>query len=365
MTREAPRLEVDLAAIEHNARALVERLGGRGVQVMGVTKGVCGAPEVARAMGRGGVVALGDARVANIRRLRRAGLDVPLVLLRPPMLSQVPEVVAWCDGSLNSAPKTLRALAAAAEQQQRKHGVILMGELGDLREGVALSALPELAVEVEQAPGLTLWGVGANMACFAGAPPTPSAMNALSEAADRVEQAIGRPLAVISGGNSANLTGSLGGAPSGRVNQLRLGEAILLGRETLRGDPVPGLRTDAFRLVAEVIESGVKPSAPRVAGLDAFGVLRQWEDRGPIRRALLAVGRQDVLLEGLTPLAAEQRVLGGSSDILVLETGARSLEVGAQVHFSLNYGALLAAMTSTWVSKVYRPAQTPLRGSTP
>jgi predicted amino acid racemase len=84
----APRLEIDLEKIHDNASTLVRRLGDRGIGVMGVTKAVLGSPEIADALLRAGVVALGDSRIDNIETMRRADVGASLALIRSPMLSQ-------------------------------------------------------------------------------------------------------------------------------------------------------------------------------------------------------------------------------------------------------------------------------------
>ena len=73
MTR--PYLSIDLDKIEHNARTIVRLCQTHGIQVFGVTKCVCGHPEVARAMLRGGVSSLADSRLENIHRLKTAGFQ--------------------------------------------------------------------------------------------------------------------------------------------------------------------------------------------------------------------------------------------------------------------------------------------------
>ena len=70
-------------------------------------------------------------------------------------------------------------------------------------------------------------------------------------------------------------------------------------------------------------------------------------------RALLDLGREDVDIDGLAPQDTRLRVLGASSDYLILDvTAAReSVQVGDRLRFSLGYGALLAAMDSAYVEK--------------
>ncbi len=52
----APRLNIDLDKIYHNAHTLVELLADRGISVTGVTKAVLGSPKVADVLIRAGVI---------------------------------------------------------------------------------------------------------------------------------------------------------------------------------------------------------------------------------------------------------------------------------------------------------------------
>jgi predicted amino acid racemase len=347
-----PRLEVRLDRIRHNACSLVARLARRGIGVTGVTKATLGCPEVARVLLDAGATAIGESRIEGIERLRAAGIEGRLVLVRSPMLSQVDRVVASADVSLNSELVVVEALGAAAVAAGRTHEVVLMVELGDLREGILPGDVEAVLDEVLRIDGIEVAGLGTNLACQSGASPDQRNMDELGALATALERRFGIELPVVSGGNSANLDWALGSGAAGRVNDLRLGEAVLLGCEPLHRRPIEGLRTDAFTLVAEVIESKVKPSLPwGVLGETAFGPGASTLDSGVAGRALLAVGRQDVDPGSLVPPPGTS-ILGASSDHLVLGTGDSLLRVGEEVRFQLGYAALLAAMTSPFVAVV-------------
>lgn len=353
----APRLEIDLSKLEHNARTLVDRLALRGIAVTGVTKAALGSPEVACALLRGGVSGLGDSRIENIEALRRAGVSSSMTLIRSPMLSQAERVVEHADVSLNTELEVLRRLSSAARSAGKTHGVVLMVELGDLREGILPGDLEDAVRATLRLPNLSLAGIGTNLACRSGVVPGTRNMAELSALADSVEQTFGLELATVSGGNSANLPWALAASSTGRINDLRLGEALLLGREPLARSPIEGLHTDAVTLVAEVIEAKLKPSLPRgEIGQAAFGAQPPATDRGPVWQTIVALGRQDVDPEGLRPEPGTH-VLEASSDHLIVDLGPLRLPVGAEVTFQLNYSALVRAMTSPFVAKVMGAAR--------
>jgi predicted amino acid racemase len=347
----APRLEIDLDKIHHNAHTLVERLAPTGISVTGVTKATLGSPEVANVLLGAGVSGLGDSRIDNIEVMRRARVGAPIMLIRSPMLSQVDRVVAHADASCNTELDVIRALSSAARKAERTHGILLMVELGDLREGILPGDLEGIVSETLNLPNVTLQGIGCNLACQSGVAPDAKNMAALSDLADTIDATFGITLKTISGGNSANLPWALSGASAGRINQLRLGEAILLGCEPLHRQPIEGLHTDAFTFVAEVIESKIKPSEPwGELAQTAFGEPMPTTDKGSQPRTILAAGRQDVDPNGLSSLLGVE-VLGASSDHLIVNTDS-CLPPGSELTFQLNYAALMVAMTSPFVTKV-------------
>ncbi len=354
----APRLEIDLEKIYHNASSLVKRLACRGISVTGVTKATLGSAEIATTLLRAGVSALGDSRIENIEAMRLAQVPATMVLIRSPMLSQVKRVIKHVDVSFNTEIEVIRKLSLEAQETDRTHGVILMVELGDLREGIMPDDLIDTVRETLSLPNILFKGIGTNLACRCGVSPDGKNMTMLSELADTLESTFGLTLEIISGGNSANLGWALNGAEIGRINDLRLGEAILLGCETLHRQPIDGLHTDAITLSAEVIEAKVKPSQPsgKIAQT-AFGEAPTATDRGLVTQAILAVGQQDIDPCGLIAPAGID-VMGASSDHLILESDRFELSVGAEVSFQLNYSALVRAMTSPFVTKIMTSAST-------
>ena len=301
---------------------------------------------------------IADSRLDNIHRLKAAGVDTSYMLLRLPPLSGTNTVVDSVDISLNSELSVLQGLSAAARKRGVERDVIIMIDLGDLREGILPDDLMPFMQEATRLAGIRIAGIGANLACFSGVVPDEDNMNCLVGLADAVEQSFDLKLKWVSGANSSGLELIASGRMPMRVNHARIGEAILLGRETVHRSPWPGSFQDAFVLHTEVLELRNKPSLPiGTRSEDAFGKQPQFEDRGVISRALLNVGREDIEVEGITPVDARFRILGASSDYLAVDVSAagNDIHVGDQLAFSLNYSALLAAMTSEYVKKCFGP----------
>jgi len=347
----APRVDIDLAKIEHNTRALVGLLTPVGVKVVGITKATLGKPEIGAAMLRGGSAGLGDSRVSNLSRLSGLAGSASRTLIRSPMLSEARDVVRTATCSLNTGAAVLKRLDEAATQERRIHDVVLMVELGDLREGIAADDVADAARAVLGHASLRLIGLGANLACQNGVVPTDKNMDVLTTLVTDVESAHGISLDRVSGGNSATLEWALTASDVGRINELRLGEAILLGLDPLHRSPIAGLHLDAFTLSAEVIEVAAKPAQPwGEQAQTAFGDPPPRTGAGTVRQAILALGRQDVDHEGLEPPEG-MTILGASSDHLVVEVGDHAVSVGDELTFGLGYGALVRAMTSPFVTQ--------------
>ncbi len=348
------RIEVDLDAIGSNARELLSRCADVGMSVTGVTKAMLGAPELAEALND--LCVLGDSRIVNIERMRRAGIATPMLLLRSPAPSEIDRVVDADVMSANTEVEVLTALSVSALAAGRCHDVMLMVELGDLREGIMPDRLHEVARHVLELAGLELGGLGANLACRSGVEPSSSNMTLLSGLADSLEETFGVAIPIVSGGNSANLDWAFATGDTARVNNLRLGESILLGCNPLDRQPIPGLRTDAVSLVVEVIESQRKPTLPwGQTGENAFGETEQFCDRGEVWQTIYSIGRQDTDPGDLTgpPGVA---VIASSSDHLVAET-SRQMRPGDETRFAPGYSALLRSMTSPTVAKVFTPTR--------
>ena len=347
-----PRIEISLSQIRDNARMLSELYGKKGISLMGVSKAVLGEPSIAEAMIQGGVKFIADSRIENIQKMKNAGIGTRFVLLRTP-LSQAESVIKSVDISLNTEIETLEKLSYYAKAQNINHQVIVMVELGDLREGILPCDLSQFIRKTLSLSHIKIVGIGSNLACYGGVKPDGKNMHELSELVDIIKKEFKISLEIISGGNSANYEWYNSAQDIGEINNLRVGESILLGCETLYRKAIPGLHTRAFQLVAEVIESKKKPSLPfGQICQDAFGKVRNFQDRGIRQRAIIALGRQDIPASCLKP-NNKLEILGSSSDHIILDSENHNLQVGDEVNFNLDYGGLLAAMTSPFIRKQF------------
>lgn len=351
-----PRVLVNLPHLRENVKAVKELCGQRDIQITGVTKVFRGDPEIAAAYLDGGLTMLGDSRVDNLKRLK----DLPAEkwLIRPPMPCEVEGLAEYGDASLNSEWEVIRAVAACAEKKGKRHKVILMADLGDIREGyVDYDELLRTAGQVDKLPGAELYGLGTNLTCFSFIQPDTEKLSLLADLARRAGEAAGKELPIVSGGNSATIDLMLrGGIPAG-INDLRLGESLLFGKERAKYQYLPGTHRDVFTIECQIVELKDKPSLPwGEVGVDSYGRRPTFTDRGPCRRkAVCALGKQDFDPETTTPVDPGVVVLGASSDHLMLDVtdSARDYRVGDVIRLQLGYFSTMRAFTSEYVEKVY------------
>jgi predicted amino acid racemase len=343
-----PRVVIDIPKLVHNLQSIQRRCEGWGITLTGVVKGVAGDFKIVEALVAAGLKELGDSRIENLERYRDFQ-GINRVLLRLPGITGIERVVRSADISLNAEAETI----AAIDRTGVRHRVFLMVDLGDRREGILEREIPKLARFCQKLNNTDVIGVGANFSCFAGVKPDPEKLADLVSIAEVLKEEFHLPIRYVSGGNSSSLPMLYSGGPVAGINHLRIGEGILLGRETLNGRPLPGLFQDAFIVEAEVLQSQWKPrQAEGEIGRDAFGRKPEIPEVGDGYRLLLNLGQQDTPLSGLTPMEPGVRILGGSSDYLVL-AGAEKIRVGSILHFIPNYWGLLALMTSPYVRKYH------------
>lgn len=353
---QTPYVTVHLDKIGSNTRRMVMKCAAEKVYVSGVSKVVCGSPEVVWAMLNNGVKSIADTRIDNAVRIRQAGIDAPMMLIRSPAPSEVEAVVQYFDVSLNTELEVIRQLSEAALRQQKTHGVIVMVDMGDRREGILPEEAPALMQAIMDLQGIRIEGMGMNLLDLNGVIPTRENSQRFLDCVQACEHTCGMTFPIRTAGNSGSIRLLESGTMPAGINHFRLGESIMLGLDALERRPIEGLFQDTFTLYAEVIEAKVKPSLPEGRRApNAFGQMDPVEDMGTTPRLILNIGRQDVDPDGLEVMDERLKIVGASSDHLVLTLNdVQAYPPGSLVAFRMNYSALLRVMTSPYVRKVYQ-----------
>jgi len=348
-----PKVEIDLNKLKHNVKVLVDLCNKFSIDVAGVTKIFCGDPRIAKAYVDGGVKYIADSRIENLIKLK--DINLPKILIRIPMISEVDKVIEYADISLNSELETIKAISKEAARRGKIHNIILMVDLGDLREGYFdEEELYDVVGQVIKMNGIKLVGLGTNLTCYGGVIPDENNLGRLVKISNRIKEKYKIDLEVISGGNSSSLHLLMKGIKIDGINMLRLGESLVLGRETAYGERIENTYDDCFELYAEIVEIKEKPSVPiGEIGMDAFGNVPTFVDRGIRKRIICAIGKQDVDIDSLIPRDENIIILGASSDHLLLDGTDSNIDykIGDKVRFKLTYSGLLKVMTSEYVKK--------------
>lgn len=211
------------------------------------------------------------------------------------MISEASDVVEFSDISLNSEIETIRDLSGEAVKRNKIHKIILMIDVGDIREGIFNEdEIEQMVKNIIKLTNTKLIGIGTNLTCFGGVDPSKDNLGKLVRIKKQIEKKFGIWLEVLSGGSSGSIPIMQRGDMPIEINQLRIGSAISIGNG-LHGVKLEGTYNDCFILKAEIIEIKMKPSVPiGNRGTNAFGRIVKFEDRGIIKRAICALGKQDI-----------------------------------------------------------------------
>jgi predicted amino acid racemase len=357
-TARYPRLSVDLRKLKTNLEILSALVKSAGCSLAIVTKSFCADRRIIDMLAASPLVDyLADSRMRNVKVC--AGRGKPVVLLRLPQMCEIEDVVSFADISFNSELATLELLNKEALRRRKRHKVILMIDVGDLREGIYFEDGEEILKTVEavsQMPGLEFYGLGTNLTCYGAIIPKNDNLSVLESWAERIYRHCGVRPAVVSGGNSSSLyLIQNGGLPRG-INNLRPGEAFILGRETANLTRIENTFNDAMILETQIIEIKTKPSIPAgESGVDAFGEKPVFKDQGMMKRAICAAGKQDFEFSGITARDPDVEIIGASSDHLIvnISSSAHNYKVGDIISFIPNYTAILRLFTSPYIERVY------------
>lgn len=347
-----PLVTIDRHRLMHNVEALIKLTAAASITPIAITKLFQGNPEIAQIMIDKGIKMIGDSRMQNLIKLK--DIEAEKLLIRIPMMSEIDQLVEYADMSLNSELDTIKAISDYCNKNNLSHKIILMLDMGDRREGILEKDLDFYVEEIIKLPSVELIGLGVNFGCYGGIIPDQAVMERFVAHKIHLEKKYNLDLYHMSAGNSLTLHMVWEkNLPQG-CNYLRIGQSINLGVEDKYGQVIEGFMADVYTLHAEVVEKKRKSSLPEgEIGIDAFGNVPVFEDKGDIDRIILAIGKQDVLFEGLIPMDKGVEILGGSSDHMILDVShaEKEYKLGDKVSFRMNYSSILSALNSDYVYK--------------
>lgn len=350
-----PRLEINIKKLKTNLQVISNLLKKNNISLAMVTKAYCANIDIVNELVKEDnlIDYLADSRIENLKGMKH--ISIPKILLRIPMKSEAKDVVKYADISFNSEYETIEKLNEEAKKINKVHKIVIMVDLGDLREGYFVEKdLFDNVKKIQDLYNISIIGVATNLTCYGAVLPSKDNLSKLLNIAEKLERDYNIDIKIISGGNSSSLFLINENKLPSKINNLRIGEAILLGRETAYSKKIEGTFDDAFKLLCEVIESKEKPSVPvGERGVDAFGNQPIFEDKGIMQRVILGIGRQDIKIGSFYPVDEKIEIIGASSDHTIIDVTHcdKKYKIGDLIEFKINYEGLLSLCTSKYVSK--------------
>jgi len=299
-----------------------------------------------------------DARLGNLKTIKSIKPKAETIYIKPPARKSIPEIVKYADVSFNTEFTTLQWLSEEAIKQNKTHRVLIMIELGDLREGIMGEHLIDFYKKVFELPNIEVMGIGANLNCLSGVMPSKDKLIQLSLYEQLIEAKFGKKIAGVSGGSSVMVPLLMKGQVPQGINHFRIGETLFFGIDLFENNTIDGMSDTVFLLHAEIIEITEKPMTPYgVLDANPSGHTLKIEesDYGKTqKRAILDIGLLDITkTEFLFPIEADLRLIGASSDMLVLDLShaKRKYKVGDLIAFKMSYMGALAVMNSNYIEK--------------
>lgn len=323
-----------------------------------VTKVLCGNKLYLKEVLNLGIKQLCDSRVSNIRRIKELSDDVETIYIKPPPHGFIPQIIEYADISFNTELKTLKLLSKEAQKQSKRHKIVIMVELGELREGVMRDELLNFYEAIFELPNIEVIGIGTNLSCLYGVLPNHDKLIQLILYKELIAAKFDRNIKYVSGGSSVSISLLNNGTLPKGINHFRIGETLFLGTDVYNDTLLDGMHNDIMILYAEIIELTEKPIVPdgtmgtNVEG-HSFNLPDQLDGSKTTIRAILDVGLLDIDSSHIIPTKNEIGILGSSSDMLVVDLGDNPFEykTGDLISFRLDYVSLLRVMNSKYIEK--------------
>ena len=358
-----PKLIIDKEAFRNNTRIIKKLCEDNNVSLCAVVKVFHAMDELITILHEEGISEYASSRVVQLKNIKKLYPQDKTLLIRIPMISELEDVIKYVDTTLISEKDTLVKLNEIAKENNKVQDVIIMEDLGDLREGIIdQDKLTSLAVFTEnELKNINLKGIGTNLTCYGSIRPTETNLNKLIDTKHMIEKEIGRNLEIVSGGATTSTELLIDGNMPKEINHLRVG-GLFTTPEYIKEfknwkDYLPELK-NVFTVEAEVIESNTKPTYPiGEIVVDGFGNKIEYEDKGDRKRIIIALGKCDIggYLQ-LYPHDKKSYILGGSSDHTIIDVDDSSInyKVGDIVKLDLDYESIMIGTQSKYLNIIFK-----------
>lgn len=323
-----------------------------------VTKMLCGNKFYLQQLVDLGIVQMHDTRLTNLKAIKELAPDIQTVYIKPPPKRSIPKLIRYADVSFNTDLSVIKLLSEEAVRQKKKHKIIIMIEMGDLREGVMGDDLLEFYGKVFKLPNISIVGIGTNLNCLNGIMPSQDKMVQLALYKQLIEVKFNRKIPWVSGGTTVAVPMLIKHQIPKSINHFRIGEALYFGKDIFTDGIIKGMRSDVFRLFTEIIELHEKPMIPTGEQMENPSGVKTEFDKADIGktsyRAIIDIGLLECNPQFLIPEDDSVKIIEASSDMLVLDLGrnTKKYKVGDLVSFQLKYMGALGIMNSNYIQKL-------------
>lgn len=346
------------SSLKHNYRFLQDLFTANNIEWTPVVKLLCGNELYLNYVLSLGNEQVSDSRLSNLETIKKIKPSAETIYIKPPAKKYIPKIVQVADVSFNTEFTTIKWLSDEAKKQDKTHRIIIMIELGDLREGIMGEYLMDFYKKIFELPNIEVAGIGSNLNCLSGIMPSKDKLIQLSLYEQLIEAKFGKKIAGVSGGSSVMVPLLLKGLVPKGVNHFRIGETLFFGTDLFENNTIAGMKDDIFLLHCQIIEITNKPSVP-------YGELENnpsgetfeidENEFGKIqKRGILDLGLLDISKSSfLKPVNKELEIIGASSDMLVLDLTRtkNNFKVGDMVTFKMDYMGALRVMNSRYIKK--------------
>ncbi len=351
-------MELHTKKLEHNYHFLNKLFASYGKDWGVVSKMLCGTRSYLRELLDMGAMEIHDSRISNLRAIKSIRPEVQTVYIKPPAKKFIRSLVKYADVSFNTEFETIKLISEEATRQDKKHKVIIMIEMGDLREGVLGTDLMEFYSSIFKLPHIEVIGLGTNLNCLSGVMPSHDKLIQLSLYKQLIEVKFNRKIPWVTAGSSVTIPLLMRKLVPEGCNHFRIGETLYFGNNLVSGKTIKGMKSDVFKLYAQIIELNEKPKVPiGELGTNVAGESLEFDDADLGKtsfRAILDLGLLDIEINNITPVDTKIEFAGASSDMIVMDLGEnkKKYKVGDFIGFRLNYMGALSILNSNYIDKV-------------
>lgn len=350
-------LTLDRKKLRHNYKFLDDLFKSQSIAWATVSKLLCGNEVYLKELIDCGTEEICDSRISNLAKIKELAPEVQTVYIKPPAISHIEEIVQYADASFNTEFETIKTLSDEAVKQKKTHKIIIMIELGDLREGIMGDHLIDFYEKIFELPNIKISGIGSNLNCLHGVMPSEDKLIQLSLYEQLIEAKFGRKIDWVTGGTSVVIPLLMRKQLPEGINHFRVGETLFFGADLFADEVIEGMHDDVLKVYAEIIEITEKPRVP-------IGVLEtnpsgetyeiNEEDYGKTsQRAIIDIGLLDISPDFLIAEDGKLDISGASSDMLILdlEDTKKEYKVGDFIPFKLKYMGALRLLNSNYIDK--------------